>query len=159
MWLRFSHSDRRRFIPAWMLLENQVAREEIDGRIVLVGTSAPGLFDLRATPLDAAVAGVEIHAQAIEQILLGEHLRRPDFATGAELSFFILFGLLLSAMVYRAGAIWSALLGAGVIASALALSWLAFARYAWLFDPVLRSIRPDPALYLHKRLRAFGHRN
>jgi adenylate cyclase len=136
MWLRFSHSDRRRFIPAWTLLENQVAREEIDGRIVLVGTSAPGLFDLRATPLDAAVAGVEIHAQAIEQILLGEHLRRPDFATGVELSFLILFGVLLSAMVYRAGAIWSALLGAGVIASALALSWLAFARYAWLFDPV-----------------------
>ena len=70
MWLRFSHSDQRRFIPAWSVLENQVAREEIDGRIILVGTSAPGLFDLRATPLDAAVPGVEIHAQAIEQMLL-----------------------------------------------------------------------------------------
>jgi adenylate cyclase len=136
MWLRFSHSDRRRFIPAWSLLQDQVAREEIDGRIILVGTSAPGLFDLRATPLDAAVPGVEIHAQAIEQILLGQHLRRPDFATGIELSFLILFGVLLSAMVYRAGAVWSALLGAVVIASALALSWLAYARYAWLFDPV-----------------------
>jgi adenylate cyclase len=140
MWLRFSHSDRRRFIPAWSLLEGQVAREEIDGRIILIGTSAPGLFDLRATPLDAAVPGVEIHAQAIEQILLGEHLRRPDFATGLELSFMLLFGVLLSAMVYRAGAIWSALLGALVLASALALSWLAFARYAWLFDPVYATI-------------------
>jgi adenylate cyclase len=136
MWLRFSHSDRRRFIPAWSLLEDQVAREEIDGRIILVGTSAPGLFDLRTTPLDAAVPGVEIHAQAIEQILLGEHLRRPDFATGVELSFLILFGVLLSVMVYRAGAVWSALVGAVVVASALALSWLAYARYAWLFDPV-----------------------
>jgi adenylate cyclase len=140
MWLRFSHSDRRRFIPAWSLLEGQVAREEIDGRIILIGTSAPGLFDLRATPLDPAVPGVEIHAQAIEQILLGDHLRRPDFATGIELSFLILFGVLLSAMVYRAGAIWSALLGALVVATALALSWLAFARYAWLFDPVYATI-------------------
>ena len=109
MWLRFSHSDQRRFIPVWSLLEGRVAREEIDGRIILIGTSAPGLFDLRATPLDAAVPGVEIHAQAIEQILLADHLRRPDFATGAELSFLILFGLLLAALVYRAGAIWSAL--------------------------------------------------
>src|SRR5262245_47405259 len=94
MWLRFSHSDRRRYIPAWSLLENKVSREEIDGRIILVGTSAPGLFDLRATPLDAAIPGVEIHAQAIEQILLGEHLRRPDFATVAELSFLMVFGVL-----------------------------------------------------------------
>jgi len=139
MWLRFSHSDPRRFIPAWSVLENQVAREEIDGRIILVGTSAPGLFDLRATPLDAAVPGVEIHAQAMEQMLLAEHLRRPDFATGVELSFLILFGMLLSAMVYRAGAIWSALIGAMVVASGLALSWLAYARYAWLFDPVYTS--------------------
>jgi adenylate cyclase len=140
MWLRFSHSDQRRFIPAWSLLEGQVAREEIAGRIVLVGTSAPGLFDLRATPLNPAVPGVEIHAQAIEQILLGEHLRRPNFATGVELSFLLLFGVLLSAMVYRAGAVWSALLGAALVASAIALSWLAYARYAWLFDPVYATL-------------------
>lgn len=136
MWLRFSHSDQRRFIPVWSLLEGRVAREEIDGRIILIGTSAPGLFDLRATPLDAAVPGVEIHAQAIEQILLADHLRRPDFATGAELSFLILFGLLLAALVYRAGAIWSALLGAVAVASGVAVSWAAYGSYAWLFDPV-----------------------
>ena len=136
MWLRFSQSDQRRFIPAWSLLEGQVAREEIEGRIILVGTSAPGLFDLRATPLNAAVPGVEIHAQAIEQILLADHLHRPDFATGAELSFLIMFGLLLSALVYRSGAIWSALLGAVVIASAVVVSWAAYVSFAWLFDPI-----------------------
>ena len=136
MWLRFSQSDPRRFIPAWSLLEGQVAREEIEGRIILVGTSAPGLFDLRATPLNAAVPGVEIHAQAIEQILLADHLHRPDFATGAELSFLIMFGLLLSALVYRSGALWSALIGAMMIASAVVVSWAAYVSYAWLFDPI-----------------------
>src|SRR5215475_5002439 len=140
MWLRFSHSDPRRFIPAWSLLEGRVAAEEIAGRIIVVGTSAPGLFDLRATPLDAAVPGVEIHAQAIEQILLADHLHRPDFATGAELSFFMLFGLLLSALVYRSGAIWSALLGAGAIATGVAISWAAYVCYAWLFDPVYATL-------------------
>src|SRR5262249_48816272 len=140
MWLRFSHSDQRRFIPAWSLLEGRVSREEIDGRIILIGTSAPGLFDLRTTPLDAAVPGVEIHAQAIEQIVLADHLRRPDFAVGAELSFLILFGLLLAALVYTLGAIWSALLGAIAIASGAAASWAAYASYAWLFDPVYATI-------------------
>jgi adenylate cyclase len=136
MWLRFSHSDQRRFIPAWRLLEGSLAPEEIAGRIILVGTSAPGLFDLRTTPLDAAVPGVEIHAQAIEQILLADHLHRPDFATGAEASFLIVFGLLLSAVVYRLSAIWSALLGAMVIASANAVAWAAYVSHAWLFDPI-----------------------
>ena len=140
MWLRFSHSDQRRFIPAWSLLEGRVAREQIDGHIIVVGTSAPGLFDLRATPLDAAVAGVEIHAQAIEQILTADHLRRPDFATGAELSFLVLFGLVLAALVYRLGAIWSALLGAVAIASAIAISWAAYVSYGWLFDPVYATV-------------------
>jgi len=140
MWLRFSRSDHRRYIPAWSLLDGRVAREDIEGHIIVVGTSAPGLFDLRTTPLDAAVPGVEIHAQAIEQILLADHLRRPDFATGAELSFFVLFGLLLSALVYRSGAIWSALLGATAIASGVAISWAAYVRYAWLFDPVYATL-------------------
>jgi adenylate cyclase len=140
MWLRFSHSDHRRYIPAWSLLDGRVARENIEGHIILVGTSAPGLFDLRTTPLDAAVPGVEIHAQAIEQILLADHLRRPDFATGAELSFMILFGLLLSALVYRSAAIWSAFLGVMAIASGIAISWAAYVRYAWLFDPVYATL-------------------
>src|SRR5262245_59699162 len=136
MWLRFSHTDPRRFIPAWSLLEGRVAPEEIAGRIILIGTSAPGMFDLRTTPLDAAVPGVEIHAQAIEQILLAAHLHRPDFATGAELSFLIVFGLLLAGVVYRAGALWSALLAAIMIASANLVSWAAYVNHAWLFDPI-----------------------
>jgi adenylate cyclase len=136
MWLRFSHSDPRRYIPAWSLLEGRLAPEEIAGRIILIGTSAPGLFDLRATPLDAAIPGVEIHAQAIEQILLADHLRRPDFATGAELSFLIVFGLILAGVVYRSGAIWSALLAVMLIASANIISWVAYVSQAWLFDPI-----------------------
>jgi adenylate cyclase len=136
MWLRFTHSDQRRFIPAWSLLEGNVPREEIDGRIIVVGTSAPGLFDLRTTPLNAAVPGVEIQAQAMEQILLGEHMRRPDFATSAELIFLIFFGILLAALVYRSGAMWSATLGMVAVASGVTLSWAAYATHAWLFDPV-----------------------
>src|SRR5215469_7831238 len=72
MWLRFTKSDRRRFIAAASVLNGKVASSEIAGRIMLVGTSAAGLLDLRATPLDVAVAGVEVHAQAIKQMLSGD---------------------------------------------------------------------------------------
>ena len=57
------------YIPAWKVLAGQVPRPAVAGQIVLIGTSAPGLLDLRATPLDAAVPGVEIHAQLLEDIL------------------------------------------------------------------------------------------
>ena len=38
-------------------------------RLVLIGTSAAGLLDLKTTPIDPAMPGVEIHAQVLESIL------------------------------------------------------------------------------------------
>ncbi len=140
MWLRFSPSDARRFIPATALLAGTVPRSEIEGRIILIGTSAAGLFDLRTTPLDAAVPGVEVHAQAIEQMLLGIHLRRPDFATGAEIVYLTITGALMALVVYFTGAMWSALFGASILATAVGASWAAFAAFGWLFDPVYPAI-------------------
>ena len=136
MWLRFTKSDPRRFISAAAVLAGTVPREEIEGRIILVGTSAAGLFDLRTTPLDASVAGVEVHAQAIEQMLLGTHLRRPDFATGLELAFLTISCGLLALAVYLSGAAMSAALGAGFLTVAAAGSWIAYDGHGWLFDPV-----------------------
>ncbi|HXF55167.1 MAG TPA: adenylate/guanylate cyclase domain-containing protein [Hyphomicrobiaceae bacterium] len=140
MWLRFTESDPRRFISAASVLDGSVARSEIEGRIVLIGTSAAGLFDLRTTPLDASVAGVEVHAQAIEQMLLGTHLRRPDFAAGAELAFLAVSCALLAFAVYVTGAAQSALLGATFLIVAATGSWIAYRSYGWLFDPVYPTV-------------------
>ncbi|MEZ5775481.1 MAG: adenylate/guanylate cyclase domain-containing protein [Hyphomicrobiaceae bacterium] len=140
MWLRFSPDDRRRYIPAWKVLRGEVAEEEIAGRIMLVGATAAGLLDLRATALDRAVPGVMIHAAAIEQILEGTHLRRPDFILGAELFYLLVFGGLLGALVYRSGAAAGAALGALSLIGVGATSWLAFSRLGWLVDPVYPSL-------------------
>ena len=48
------------------------------GRIVLIGTSAPGLTDLRATPIGEAVPGVEVHALMLRGALDGTIRSRPD---------------------------------------------------------------------------------
>jgi adenylate cyclase len=64
-----------RVTPAARVLEAEGLDPELQarvaGRIVLVGSSAQGLFDIRTTPLDPAIAGVTLHAEIIEQIVAG----------------------------------------------------------------------------------------
>jgi adenylate cyclase len=140
LWLRLTHADARRYISAHRVLDGGIDAKEIAGRDVLIGTSAVGLLDLRATPLDAAVPGVEIHAQALEQMLSGDHLFRPAYATGAELLFLVVVGAAVAALVYRLGPASTAGLGMLAIAAIFAASWLAYARGGLLFDPVYPSL-------------------
>jgi adenylate cyclase len=136
LWLRQSRSDPSRYISARTILDGSFDPKSVAGRHVLIGTSAVGLLDLRATPLDTAVPGVEIHAQALEQMLSGDHLSRPSYATGAELSFLVIFGAIVAGMIYRIGAVGAAAVGGLAILCVFALSWLAYVNAGLLFDPV-----------------------
>lgn len=136
LWLRFSRPDPRRYIPAHKVLDGTFDAQSVAGRDILIGTSAVGLLDLRATPLDSAVPGVEIHAQTLEQMLAGDHLTRPAFATGAELLFLVGFGAAVAWLIYRLGAVATAALGALAIVVVFAGSWLAYSQAGLLFDPV-----------------------
>jgi adenylate cyclase len=147
MWLRFTPQSKARYLPAWQVLDGEIGEDEIAGRILLIGTSAAGLLDLRATPLEASVPGVELHAQAVEQILQGAFLLRPDFATPAELLYILVLGVLIAILIYRAGALGSAVLGAAAIALVIGLSWYAFDQLGWLVDPVYPTISLT-AIYL-----------
>ncbi|HUW72959.1 MAG TPA: adenylate/guanylate cyclase domain-containing protein [Methyloceanibacter sp.] len=147
MWVRFSHQSRDRYLPAWKVLNGEIGADEIAGRIILIGTSAAGLLDLRATPLEASVPGVELHAQAIEQILKGEYLLRPDFATPAELLYILVLGIIIAILIYRTGALGSAIVGAVAVAGVIAISWYAFDALGWLVDPVYPAIALT-AIYL-----------
>lgn len=140
LWVRFSPATRDRYVPAWRVLAGEIPKADIEGRIFLIGTSAAGLNDLRATPLDAAMPGIEVHAQAIEQIIRGAFLHRPDFAAMAELAFILVLGLVIALLVYFAGAIVSAVLIAIAIVGVIVASWLAFDRWNWLVDPIYPSI-------------------
>ena len=115
-------------------------RAAVAGQIVFVGTSAAGLHDIRATPLDPAIPGVEIHAQAIEQILSGDFLKRPDFADGMELAYMLVLGLIVIVMLRTMGAVVSLAVGGLATLLVFAGSWLSFDAYGWLFDPVQPSL-------------------
>jgi adenylate cyclase len=73
------------YVAAADVLAGTVAPERLKDKVVLVGTTAPGLFDLRVTPVDIAYPGVEIHANAIAAMLDQTLLRNPSWTVAAEL--------------------------------------------------------------------------
>ncbi len=78
-------SSPERFVPAADLLYDRMEPGRLNGHLVLVGTSAVGLGDYRATPLGVQMPGVEIHAQLLESMLSGSLLNRPNYAVAVEL--------------------------------------------------------------------------
>ena len=88
-------SDPARFVSAADLLEGRMPAGRLAGHLVLVGTSAIGLEDFRATPLGVPMAGVEIHAQLLENILSDTLLVRPNYAVAVELAFALAICLLV----------------------------------------------------------------
>ncbi len=136
LWLKFAASDPRRMISASRILEGTFDPGEIKSRHVLIGATAAGLLDLRATPLDSSVAGVEVHAQALEQMLSGDHLIRPAYATGGEIAFLVGIGGLVAWLIGRSGALIAAIIGGLAVAAIVLLSWLAYSHSGLLFDPV-----------------------
>ena len=135
IWLQFRPSNPSAFVPAWKVLAGENDPNEVAGMIMLVGTSAPGLNDLRATPLDAALPGVEIHAQAIEHVLSGRSLSRPDYAPAIEILLVVLVGAALGAVLPRISAGAAALLGASIMVAIFVGGWLAYNNLHLLLDP------------------------
>ena len=136
MWVHYTREVPERFIPAWKLFEPDFDPASVEGQILFFGTDAAGLKDLRTTPLNPAAAGVEVHVQATEQILLGHFLGRPDWADGAEILFILILGVLLILLTPRLGALPGAAIGVAALAVAVALSWYLFRQQRLLLDPL-----------------------
>ncbi len=137
VWLHYAPRQPDRTVSAADVLAGNFDPALFAGHIVLVGTSAAGVVnDLQATPIAAAVPGVEIHAQLLDEILQGGFLARPDWAVGAEILFALLAGAVLIFVLPRIGALPSAVLGGLSVAGAFAASWLAFKYAHLLIDPV-----------------------
>ncbi len=124
IWIHFSRHDPNRSISAADVLRDKALPGSLEGRIAIIGTSAPGLLDLRATPLDPVISGVEINAQALEQLIGEAPLVRPDYAKGMEIVLTVASTLLLAAMIYVWGARIAAVVGfATVCLFALGVVW------------------------------------
>ena len=81
------------YVPATDVLNGKADPNVMKDKIVLVGTSAPGLLDLRATPMEEAYPGVEVHANLIAGILSGNMLELPAYTVGAEVLMLLAVGI------------------------------------------------------------------
>jgi adenylate cyclase len=128
------------------VLRGRVAPEALKGRIALIGTTAPALQDLRATPVGAAFPGVEIHANLLAGMLDHELKRRPWYTSGAEALLLLAAGLVLALLVPRL----SALRASAITAAAGALI-VGFNLAAWdaggLVLPLAASLLVVAAIY------------
>ncbi len=84
------------YVSATDVLSEGIDPSLLEGRIVLVGTTAPGLLDLRSTPVQNVYPGVEIHANLIAGILDGTIKERPAYVVGAEFVLLLFIGVLLA---------------------------------------------------------------
>ena len=84
------------YISAADLLAKRIAPETLKGKVVLLGTTAPGLQDLRVTPVGETYPGVETHANVISGLLDGRIFVKPDYAMGYEVVILVLSGLALA---------------------------------------------------------------
>lgn len=86
MLINFRGPERSfKYISAIDIYNNNFDKSEIDGKIVLIGTSAAGLFDLRATPFDSIFPGVEVHANIIDNILMQDFIYKASWLDGANI--------------------------------------------------------------------------
>ena len=88
-----------RYIYTADLLAKRLAPGQLKGKIVLLGTTAPGLLDLRVTPVGETYPGVETHANVISGLLDGKISVKPDCAAGFEVVILILSGLPLAVVL------------------------------------------------------------
>src|SRR5208283_6165114 len=94
------------------IINHQIKPDKLAGKIVLVGATAHGLGDRGVTPVDGDMPRVEIHANAIDNMMQGDFIRRPIEAQGIALGAAILIGVLMSLGVAWLSALSSAALGA-----------------------------------------------
>jgi adenylate cyclase len=113
------------YVSAVDVLKGKVDPARLQNKIVLVGTTAPGLMDLRSTPVGATYPGVEIHANLIAGILDGSVKQKPSYVMGAEVVQLLFFGGLLTFLLPLLSPFRSSLLTAVTLALILTLNfWL-----------------------------------
>ncbi|SDJ01100.1 MULTISPECIES: CHASE2 domain-containing protein [Bradyrhizobium] len=133
-WVHYARNDASIYVPAINVLEKNVAPDMIAGKLVLIGTSAVGLNDIKTTPVSRAMPGVEIHAQVLESALTGAVISQPIYGIAIEFTTALLFGLLVIAFAPAFGPVTLVALGAVFATALIGTSWYFYTQHRLLID-------------------------
>ncbi|HEX5337728.1 MAG TPA: adenylate/guanylate cyclase domain-containing protein [Gallionella sp.] len=127
-----------RYISVADVLHDRVEPAQLKGKIVLVGTTAPGLRDMRATPVGEVYPGVEVNASVVAGILDQDLKAQPAYMVGAEVVWLLLVGITLVFWLPVLSPLKATLVTALMLALTQGMS-LALWRYGNLLMPVENS--------------------
>ncbi len=129
------------------MLAGRVKPEQLKGKLAIVGTTAPGLLDLRSTPVGRVYPGVEAHANLIAGILGGRMKQTPGFVVGAEVVLLLVAGTALSLLIASLSALWATVMAALALAVAVGFDVLVWDRLDTVL-PLANAILMIAAIYI-----------
>jgi len=144
MWVPFrgyggAHGGSFNYLSASDVLADRVPELQLKGKIVLVGATAIGIVDLRATPVAAVYPGVEVQANALASLLDRRFLVKPVYAEGYEFVLLFLVGVTLAFVLPLWRESMAVALSVGVVAALVAFNWWLYVAHALVLHlaPVL----------------------
>lgn len=123
-------------VSAADVLEGRVEAERLRGKLALVGVTAGAVADVRATPFDGMLPGVEIHATAIDNVLRGDYLRKPEVFVTFEIAVVLAAALALGGILNHARGVTGALAAAAILLAYLGGSQALFASAGYVLGLV-----------------------
>jgi adenylate cyclase len=134
LWVHFAHQDPSIYVSATSVLDGTAPVEKIRGKLVLIGTSAATLNDIKTTPVSAVMPGVEIHAQVLEAALTHAVLSQPNYALGIELLAAFVLGILVIIFAPNLGPTTLVIVGAMFASVLVGTSWYFYQEHRLLID-------------------------
>lgn len=137
VWIYYSDENSRRYVSAGDILssaENPALDRQIAGNIIIIGTSAVGLLDIRTSARGERIPGVSVHAQILEQTFTGDFLSRPDWVEALELIVFAAIALLIVTTTIYLGPLVSMVVAGGTVLCLMFGSYWGFTHYRLLID-------------------------
>jgi adenylate cyclase len=158
---RFRSGRAFRLVGASDVLDGRLRAGSFTGQIVFIGSTALGVDNAIATPLDTASPGVEVHAAVAESLLGRNFIAEPTHAGSYELGSALAAGLAVAALTVAGGLLWGAL---GTVLGCVCL-WMLASRtletHHTFFSPVLPMLSATISLavltsarVVHERRRA-----
>ncbi|HYA43565.1 MAG TPA: adenylate/guanylate cyclase domain-containing protein, partial [Syntrophobacteraceae bacterium] len=115
------------------ILRGKIPKGTFENKIVLVGATAMGTFDMRSTPVSTQFPGVEIHANVIENILDQKFMSKPNWSRIYDLFAIVLMGLLPALALPRLRAVGGLIFAVVLFVAHLMTTRFLFVNYRlWL---------------------------
>jgi adenylate cyclase len=115
------------------VINQRIASELLRDKIVIIGATAIGIFDMRVTPFSPVFPGVEIHATIIDNILHDNHLIQSGLTKFIDFCCIIVFGLIMGMVIPKVRAFPGVALCLAIIGAFIVMNAYIFGQFnVWL---------------------------